>query len=356
MNIDIKMPDLATTADSVTLLRWYIAPGESVKLGQPLLEIETDKATMEVESVAEGVLAAVFAQPGEVVPVGQVIATIATGERVTAAPPAPEAVRPPDPPAAPVALPVEVPAAASAPPTKSGRMSLFARNRAKRQWALEAAAGPQPVPLTPAQAVTARRMQQAAQSIPTFHLAVSANAEPMMAARAADSGIIWDAFFVRAVARASARFVRLRCRFDDDKLVPISGDAVGVAADFDDDLYVIPVERPHESSLREISSSIMQAVKRIRNGDTSARKLGTTYMTITNLGVTSIEACVPIINPPEPAILGIGRVAAVPHVQDGKLIVQHRVNLTLTVDHRVASGKYASAFLQHVVNELEAIQ
>jgi pyruvate dehydrogenase E2 component (dihydrolipoamide acetyltransferase) len=100
----------------------------------------------------------------------------------------------------------------------------------------------------------------------------------------------------------------------------------------------------------------MQTVKRIRSGDTSARKLGTTYMTITNLGVTNIEAFLPIINPPEPAILGIGRVAAVPHVQDGKLIVQHRVNLTLTVDHRVASGRYASAFLQSVVNELEAIE
>ncbi len=355
MNIDIKMPDLATTADSVTLLRWLIAPGEFVKLGQPLLEIETDKATMEVESVAEGVLTAVFAQPGEVVPVGQVIATIAAGERVAVAPPVPEAVLPPDPPAPLAPMPVEAPPA-SAPPVPSPRMSLFARNRAKRQWALEAAAGPQPVPLTPAQAVTARRMQHAAQTIPTFHLALSANAEPMMAARAADSGIIWDAFFVRAVARASARFVRLRCRFDEDKLVPIPGDAVGVAVDFDDDLYVIPVERPHESSLREISSSIMQTVKRIRSGDTSARKLGTTYMTITNLGVTNIEAFLPIINPPEPAILGIGRVAAVPHVQDGNLIVQHRVNLTLTVDHRVASGRYASAFLQSVVNELEAIE
>ena len=97
MDVEIKMPDLATTDDTVILVRWLAQVGQTVKLGQPLFEVETDKATMEVESVAEGVLAAVHAEPGSLVPVGQVIATIASGERVIAPAPIQRPVENPHP-------------------------------------------------------------------------------------------------------------------------------------------------------------------------------------------------------------------------------------------------------------------
>src|SRR5215468_9719445 len=82
MNVDIKMPDLATTDSEVTIIRWLVEVGQPVKLGQPLLEIETDKASMEVEAVTAGTLQAIHVAAGEQAGVGQVIATIAT--RVTA--------------------------------------------------------------------------------------------------------------------------------------------------------------------------------------------------------------------------------------------------------------------------------
>jgi pyruvate dehydrogenase E2 component (dihydrolipoamide acetyltransferase) len=346
MDVEIKMPDLATTDDSVTLLRWLIAVGQPVKRGQPLFEIETDKATMDVESVAEGVLASVHAEPGSLILVGQVIAVVSS-EQATAAP----ALQKAEPPPAPVTFTSPAPAVSQF--TVPARPSLFARNRAARQGV--------PVPtessiaLTTAQRTTARRLQQASQVVPHFYLTLSANAEPMAAVRSASDGLLWDAFFVRATAQAAAGFERMRCRFEDDRLVPIASDAVGVAADVDDDLYVIPIENPLALSLREISDKISRRVALIRQGDASARRLGHTYLTISNLGGAGIEAFAPIINPPEPAILGVGQIAPVPYVQNGQIIVQRRVTLTLAVDHRVASGKYAAAFLQRIVTELEAI-
>jgi pyruvate dehydrogenase E2 component (dihydrolipoamide acetyltransferase) len=352
MDVEIKMPDLATTDDSVTLLRWLIAVGQPVKRGQPLFEIETDKATMDVESVAEGVLASVHAEPGSQIPIGQVVAVVSSTEQAGAAPalqkteppPAPVVVTPSAPPVSPVMAPA--------------RPSLFARNRAARQGTpvpAEAPAEETSIALTTAQRTTARRLQQASQVVPHFYLTLSANAEPMAAARAASDELVWDAFFVRAIAQAAADFERMRCRFEDDRLVPIASDAVGVAADVDDDLYVIPIENPLALSLRGISDRIKRQVALIRQGDAPARRLGRTYLTISNLGGAGIESFAPIINPPEPAILGIGQIAPVPHVQDGQIIIQRRVTLTLAVDHRVASGKYAAAFLQRIVSELEAI-
>src|SRR5258707_431040 len=81
MNVDIKMPDLATTDSEVTIIRWLVEIGQLVKLGQPLLEIETDKASMDVESVATGTLKAIHVPAGEQAGVGQIIATIATQDQ-----------------------------------------------------------------------------------------------------------------------------------------------------------------------------------------------------------------------------------------------------------------------------------
>jgi pyruvate/2-oxoglutarate dehydrogenase complex dihydrolipoamide acyltransferase (E2) component len=198
-------------------------------------------------------------------------------------------------------------------------------------------------------------LQQAKQTVPHFYLTLSANAEAMVKARQALGGIVWDAFFVWAVARAATAFGRMRCRFEDNQLLPIESDAIGVAVDVNDDLYVIAVEKPLVKSVQDISQHIIQQVESLHQGDPSARRLLPCWMTISNLGSAGIEAFAPIINPPQSAILGIGRIAPVPFVLDGGLVIQQRVTLTLAVDHRVASGKYAAAFLKRIIEEIEAI-
>lgn len=344
MDVEIRMPDLATAESEVTLVRWLVQPGQSVRLGEPLLEIETDKATMEVESVAAGTLKLIRAQPGERVAVGQTIAVIETSAAV------PQPVTP-GVPTARQALNVSAPAPRIA---DGNRMSFFARNKAARRDA-----SGESIRLSAIEQEAARRLQISKQTIPHFYLTTSANAERLVAirdaaaSRAASTVPLWDAFFVQAVAKALRAFDRMRYRIDGDRLIRRNADAVGVAADVDDKLYVIPIERPLILTLEQISEQIRSRVERIRQGDPAAKKLGETVITITNLGAEGIESFAAIINPPETAILAIGKVAPTVHVQDDQIVIQKRVLLTLSVDHRVINGKYAARFLSQIVNELE---
>ena len=201
MHVEIKMPDLATTDDEVTLVRWLIDIGQPVRLGQPLLEIETDKATMDVESVAAGTLSAIHVQEGERVAVGQIIAVIQNE-----AAEAPNVVAISEQSSVGAAHEPHLQHKMAAPsaviaPTKT---SFFARNKAARQGQLSQADS---ITLTSTQREIARRLQESKQNVPHFYLTTSANAERMAALRAAsEPKLVWDAFFVQAAARALQSF------------------------------------------------------------------------------------------------------------------------------------------------------
>ncbi len=351
MRFEMKMPDLATTESEIRIVRWLIETGGNVERGQPLLEVETDKATMEVESAVSGVLAEVRWAANEVVPVGQVIAVL---EVEGTSPGAISA-------GAGQASKTESPA--TAPPATGERSApvagavggMFARNRA-------AAAVPTPpiagIPLSVAGRTAASRLQKSKQTIPHFYLQTSVNAAAMIAGRKAAEPVklAWEAFFVLAVAKAVAKFDRFRCRLDGERLTPVETDAIGVAVDVDGELYVIPIVSPAAKTVERISEEIRQGVEWLRGGDPEARRIRPALVTVTNLGVCNVESFIPIINPPEPAILGIGKVAPTPVVQDdGRIGVERRCMLTLSVDHRVSNGKYAGDFLGAIVKELESI-
>jgi pyruvate dehydrogenase E2 component (dihydrolipoamide acetyltransferase) len=346
---------LATTESDIRVVRWLIEPGQKIERGQPLVEVETDKATMEVESVVSGVLAEVRSAAGTEVSVGEVIAVLEVEE------PTPKAVSAgalaamqASPPAtSPGPLP---PSSIGPPPKPAGSAGgMFARNRAASAAPTARPAG---IPLSVAQRTAAKRLQESKQTIPHFYLQTSANAAAMIERRKAAEPVklAWDAFFVLAVARAIAGFERFRCRLDGERLVPVQSDAIGVAIDQDGELYVIPVASPATKTVEQISGEIRQSVERLRSGDPEARRIRPALMTITNLGVANVESFIPIINPPETAILGVGRVMPTPVARDdGQIGVEPRVTLTLSVDHRVASGRYAGDFLTAIVRELESL-
>ena len=121
----------------------------------------------------------------------------------------------------------------------------------------------------------AKRLQESKQTIPHFYLQTSVNAAAMIARRKAAEPVklAWDAFFVLAVAKAIAKFDRFRCRLDGERLVPIESDAIGVAIDQDNELYVIPVAAPAAKTVEQISAEIRQGVERLRSGDPEARRI-----------------------------------------------------------------------------------
>ncbi|OJW13096.1 MAG: hypothetical protein BGO49_20030 [Planctomycetales bacterium 71-10] len=341
MDVPLKMPDLATTGATLKVVRWLVAPGATVRRGEPILEVETDKAVMQVEAVASGMLKTIVAGEGAEIDAGETIAVL---EGDAAASPAaeisPQVARAPSPPPTRVATP-EI----------GERRSFFARNREARSSGAPAA-----TPLSVPQKVAARRLAESQRTVPHFYLQTSADAGPMVARRkAAAGGLAWDAFFVRATARALRTFDRFRCRYEDDRLIPAPVVAIGVAVDVEGDLFTPSIEGPGDKSLEAISREIVAAAERLRAGDPEARVSRSACLTISNLGGSGVESFAAMINPPESAILAVGKVMPVVAVVDGQVVVQQRVNLTLSVDHRVASGKYAAGFLNAIVGELESL-
>jgi pyruvate dehydrogenase E2 component (dihydrolipoamide acetyltransferase) len=319
-----------------------VEPGQPVKRGQPLLEIETDKAMSEVESIATGVLKEVRAWPDDLVAAGQVIAVFevaGTSPDVTQTQvpsPAPE---------------LSAPIPASGPARSSG---MFARNRAAA--AQREATKTSASVLSSNQRTVGRRMQASKQIIPHYYLQASANAELMIARRktAAPKKLVWDAFFVSAVSNALVKYDRMCWRFENDELVISETDAVGVAVDVRGELYVLAIASPRSKTPEQISDEIRGEVERLKQGDLEARAVRPLNISITNLGASDVESFAAIINPPEAAILAIGRIAPAAVVRQGQVIVQNRVSLTLSVDHRIVNGRYAADFLNAIVREVEA--
>lgn len=329
----MKMPDLATTASSIRILKWLKKPGDAVKRGEAVLEIETDKAAMEVEATVTGVFREAKAPEGAEVSAGDVIALIDAPEAPVAAAPA----------ATPAAAAVKAQAAAA---PRAGAKGLFARNRA-------AAAGEA---LSLAELTAARRLAQSKQTIPHFYVQSSANAKAVIALRKAalPSRLVWDAFFVKAAAAALGRFGKMALRFENDARVPQGTTRIGVAADVGGELYVISVDEPGSKDVAQISREIEASVEAIGRGDPEARRIKPGVMTISNLGSTGIEAFSAIINPPESCILAVGAAKPVLVPEGASFVAQDRLSLTLSVDHRVASGRYAADFLQAIVGHLES--
>ncbi|MDG3007722.1 2-oxo acid dehydrogenase subunit E2 [Paludisphaera mucosa] len=342
MDIPLKMPDLATTGATVKVLRWLVAAGTVIRRGDPILEVETDKAVMQVEAAAAGVLKAIVADEGAEVDAGETIAVL-EGDDSAASQPSKDSPQ--------VAEAAPPRPTRPAIPEAGGRRSFFARNREARS-----SGGLAAIALSVPQKVAARRLAESQATVPHFYLQTSADAGPMVARRkAAVGGLAWDAFFVRAAARAIRTFDRMRCRFEDDRLIPAPALAVGVAVDVDGDLFTLSIDEPGRRPLESISREIVDRVERIRAGDAEARIARPASLTISNLGGSGVESFAAIVNPPESAVLAVGKVMPAVTAIDGRVVVQERVNLTLSVDHRVASGKYAAGFLSAIVRELESI-
>ncbi len=201
MRFEMKMPDLAATESEIRIVRWIVRPGQKVNRGEPLLEVETDKATMEVESVVSGVFSEARSQVDESVSVGDVIAVLEVEEAAgLSTKPVPSSA------AATSAIPPPVAAGPALRPA-GGPTGMFVRNRAAAAATVaEPAKG---IPLGIAQRTAARRLQESKQTIPHFYLQTSVNATAVIARRNAGHGRQAGVGRVlRARRRAGPRTVR----------------------------------------------------------------------------------------------------------------------------------------------------
>jgi pyruvate dehydrogenase E2 component (dihydrolipoamide acetyltransferase) len=396
MAIKVIMPRLTHDMQSGIFIRWLVQEGKPVQRGEPLFEVETDKAVTEVDAEAEGVLRGVRAEEGDTVPIGATMAYIA-GEDETL----PEIDEQQE-----VSPAVESsPAPVTSPPARStsearqlhGVVATPIARRMAREKGVDlsqlkgsgprgriieadvrayVAQGAKTVPapatetalqeapyrqinLTNMELATGRRMLQGVQTMPQFNLEIDVDMSEATRwrerfNREVEKKVSYTALLVQTVAAALIRQPRLNARLEGDTLHSYEQVNLAVAVATPQGL-IAPVIRAVEGlSLAEIQEELNLLQEQSQTGRLPAGRLSGATMTISNLGMFGIDRFQALINPPETSILAIGRIREMPWVVDGEIAIRPIMTMRLTIDHRVADGATAAPFLVEVSRLLKA--
>jgi len=373
----VVLKKLSWTMEEGLLGKWIKHEGDQVKEGEPLCEIETEKATDELQAPASGTLLKIIFGEGSTIPVNSVIAVIGTpGEDISAIISSGVQEK-----TAPTPATVGLQKALVQEKTSDlgeVRISPSARRLARERGidlsqirgtgpggrivsedVLNAVNKPQPV-LTPQKStlaghrkVIADRLALSART--AVHVPITMEADMTAANKLKnefqESGTkvsITD-MIVRAAALALIEFPRANSMLLGEELKPMSEVGVGLAVGLDDDLLVPVIRNADTISLREIAKISKDLIERAKNHSLSAKEMTGGTFTVSNLGMFGdVILFAPIINPPETAILGIGRASPKPIAIEGAIAVRPMATFTLVFDHRVIDGVYATKFLQRI--------
>ena len=383
--LDIVMPRLSDQMEEATVSRWLKSPGDAVAKGEPLVEVETDKATIVYEAEFDGVLEEIVVADSETAALGAVIAR-ARGEGPERAPAAAAAEAPRSAP----------PAAAAEPTVASMRGNGSAREGRQRATpvarrlagelgvALENVDGTGPggrivladvrkatggparttgtteVALNATQRTIARRMSASRAEIPEFTLEAEIDMEAAAAMREELRELgreplpSFNDVVVKATALALRRHPALNASYAGDRVLRFDRVNVGIAVATEDALYVPTIPDADRLSVFEIAGLARDLVGRVGDGTIGLDDLREGTFTVSNLGMFGVRRFQAVINPPQAAILAVGEVARRPAVtEDGEIVARFQMDVVLSCDHRVVYGAEAARFLQTLKSLLE---
>ncbi|WP_327362206.1 dihydrolipoamide acetyltransferase family protein [Streptomyces sp. NBC_01296] len=422
--MEFKLPDLGEGLTEAEIVRWLVAVGDVVAIDQPVVEVETAKAMVEVPCPYGGVVTARFGEEGTELPVGAPLITVAVGagadevvepedsgsgnvlvgygtdhsrtarrRRVRPGSAAPAVAAAPAP--APIA-----PAPLAATPVATGPVAVIsplvrklARDhgidlralrgsgpeglilRADVEAALRApepatvpapapvavAASGERIPLKGLRGVVAEKLSRSRREIPDATCWVDADATELMAARAAMNAVGGPkisvlALLARICTAALAKYPELNSTVDlaANEIVRLPSVHLGFAAQTERGLVVPVVRDAQARGAESLSAEFARLTEVARAGKLAPADLTGGTFTLNNYGVFGVDGSTPIINHPEAAMLGVGRIVAKPWVHEGELAVRKVVQLSLTFDHRVCDGGTAGGFLRYVADCVES--
>jgi pyruvate dehydrogenase E2 component (dihydrolipoamide acetyltransferase) len=355
MPTDVVMPALGMNQDTGRLVEWFKREGDAVARGEPLMQVETDKATVEIEAPASGVLAAVTARPGDDVPVGQSIAVIlAPGEEASPAPPAEAgpATAPRAAPASPLARRlagergIDVASIAGSGPggaVKAGDLPAASAEPARapsRTWA-----------------TMARRTAESWTAAPHFYLEREVDASRLQSwrahARRTNPAVTVTDLLIRLVASCLPRHPLVNGRWDGERTVAVAEVGVGIAVAVEEGLVVPVIAGADRLTLAEITARRADLTERARAGRLRPDDLSGATFTISNLGMYAVDGFHAIVDSPQAAILAVGRIADRVVAVDGAARVRPSLRLSLSCDHRAVDGARAADFLTELGDLVE---
>ena len=403
----ISMPKLGFDMAEGLLVRWVKQVGETINKGDVLAEIETDKATVEVESSATGVVLQLIVDQGTMVPVNAPIAVVGTaGEKVDAPAPVAESgkQKADEKPAAPQTPPTVAPVSQAVSPADSDsvKASPLARKVAKDnnvnlasiqgtgpggrvvrkdvesalssgQSSVSSVQSTQPnyqlpitihedkvVATTKLRQAIGRRLVESKTTIPHFYVTHEYKMDALMDMRKQANAYLPDNeklsvndFILKAVALALRQFPNLNATIKGSEVIQFGHVNVGVAVTVPGGLMTVVVKDTDQKPMRQISSEVKAMAARAREGKVKPDDVDGSTFSTSNLGMYDVEEFIAIINPPEAAILAISSAREVPVVESGELKVGWRMKATISVDHRISDGAEAAQFMQALAGFLE---
>ena len=393
MSTEIRVPTLGESVSEATIGKWFKKPGDAVKADEPLLELETDKVTLEVNAPAAGTLAEIVAKEGETVGVNALLGSIAAGGTAAAAPAEkPKAAAPA--PAAAVAAPA---AATSMPPAPSAAKLMAEtgvaveagsgkRGQVLKEDVLRALANPAPAPapaapaapraasapsdasreervkMTKLRQTIARRLKESQNSAAMLTTFNEVDMSGVMSLRNQYKDLFekkhgvklgFMGFFVKACVQALKELPGVNAEIDGTDIIYKNYYHVGIAVGTDKGL-VVPVLRDADHlGLAGIEKGIADFGKRARDGQLKIEEMAGGTFTITNGGIYGSLMSTPILNAPQSGILGMHKIQERPVVIGGKIEIRPMMYLALSYDHRIVDGKEAVTFLVRVKECLE---
>lgn len=407
MATKVVMEALSPTMEEGILVEWKKAEGDAVATGDVLAEVETDKAVMELVARADGVMLKQVVAEGDTVPVAEIVGWIGeAGEEIPdeggsdAQPSEPKGSAPekgndgaPEAETGPVAGDSKPETTSATPAAAGGRVkaSPVARKIAEQRGLdLSAIAGSGPegrvikrdvesaqpataavtpsaapgsaytdVPLTQMRKTIARRLAESIGPVPTFYLTAEADMERAAEARAAllaadpDGRFSFNDIIIRSTAEALTRHPWVNAWWTDEGIRQWHEVHIGVAVAIDEGLITPIVRNANTKSLRQLSGEVRELAGRARAKKLAPDEYTGATFSISNLGMFGIDEFTAIINPPEAAILAVGRIEPKAVVVDGEVVVRRRMRLTLSCDHRVVDGATGAEFLKTLVAMLE---
>lgn len=374
----LTMPKIGVNMTEALIVEWLVKEGDAVKEGDHILDAETDKAIQEIRSTMSGVVArilvpvgvkalcqdpiALLLEPGEKAdPAAAAAPGAKPAPRGQATAPAPGRVRI-SPLARKMAIGLGIDWRSLAPSRPGGRIvkaDVLAASKGPRPASGDAAAASPggTIPYAGIRRVIGERMADSA-ARPTVALSLHADAGRLVAwreeLRAGGLEAGFGELLVMVVAKALREHPALNSTLSEDGIHLLPDINVGVAVDTDRGLCVPVIRNADTKGLAAIREEYRGKVEAARAGRASVEDLTGGSFTVTNLGMYGIEGFVPIINPPECCILGVGSITREPVVRDdGGIEAAHRMQLTLVFDHRIVDGAPAARFLQRVKHLVE---
>jgi 2-oxoglutarate dehydrogenase E2 component (dihydrolipoamide succinyltransferase) len=386
MTTEIRVPTLGESVSEATIGKWFKKVGDAVKADEPLVELETDKVTLEVNAPASGVLAEIVAKDGETVGVGALLGQIAAGVGAVAAAPvaaapapvaaAPQTAMPPAPSAAKIAADAGI---AISDVEGSGK-----RGQVLKGDVLAALATPAPAPAAPValrapsvpsdasreervkmtklRQTIARRLKDAQNTAAMLTTFNEVDMTEVMAIRARfkdsfekkhGSKLGFMGLFVKACVQALKEIPAVNAEIDGTDLVYKNYYHVGIAVGTDKGLVVPVVRDADQLSVAGIEKKIAEYGKRARDGQLKIDEMQGGTFTITNGGIYGSLMSTPILNAPQSGILGMHKIQDRPMAVNGKIEIRPMMYLALSYDHRIVDGKEAVTFLVRVKEALE---